>query len=169
MRDMLLPSVSNLSHNPLSPHHPSLSSSSPSVATLTTIPSTSISTLTLTLPPEESSPLKSDNHSILTNSESDLSSESPSRSSTCTNSSVTESPDTSNNPTDSRPIKKRRTENGIKEVREPVYPFFGSSYPPTTKLIALSCLEYLDGPSLYAMSCVNHLWCQAVMDDALWE
>ena len=51
----------------------------------------------------------------------------------------------------------------------PVYPFFGQNNHPTTKLIALSCLQYLDGPSLYSLSCVNHLWNQAVMDDALWE
>ena len=61
-----------------------------------------------------------------------------------------------------RPFKKCR-------VDEPIYSFFGSNLPPTTKVIALSCLEYLDGPSLYSMSCVNHLWNQAVMDDALWE
>jgi hypothetical protein len=49
-----------------------------------------------------------------------------------------------------------------------VYPFFGkNSYAP--KIIALRCLEYLDGPSLYNMSVVNSLWCQAALDDALWE
>jgi hypothetical protein len=69
---------------------------------------------------------------------------------------------------DSRPLKIQRVEQQT-EQREPVYPFFGPRLPPTTKLIALSCLEYLDGPSLYAMSCVNHLWSQAAMDDALWE
>jgi hypothetical protein len=68
----------------------------------------------------------------------------------------------------SQPLKKQRVEQDL-EQREPVYPFFGPYLPPTTKLIALSCLEYLDGPSLYAMSCVNHLWSQAAMDDALWE
>lgn len=57
----------------------------------------------------------------------------------------------------------------LKEKHEPVYPFFGGNLPPTTKIIALSCLEYLDGPSLYSVSCVNHLWNRAVMDDALWE
>jgi hypothetical protein len=64
-----------------------------------------------------------------------------------------------------RPVKKSRLDSD----KEPIYEFFGSNLPPTTKLIALSCLEYLDGPSLYSMSCVNHLWNQAVMDDALWE
>eukprot|EP00604_Paraphysomonas_vestita_P002865 CAMPEP_0174818112 /NCGR_PEP_ID=MMETSP1107-20130205/730_1 /TAXON_ID=36770 /ORGANISM="Paraphysomonas vestita, Strain GFlagA" /LENGTH=212 /DNA_ID=CAMNT_0016029527 /DNA_START=1499 /DNA_END=2140 /DNA_ORIENTATION=- len=55
------------------------------------------------------------------------------------------------------------------QQQEPLYPFFGGKLPPTSKLIALSCLQYLDGPSLYSISCVNHLWNQAVMDDALWE
>lgn len=68
-----------------------------------------------------------------------------------------------------QPEKRRRVENLSTGKFEPVYPFFGSKSVPTTKLIALSCLEYLDGPSLYSMSCVNHLWNQAVMDDALWE
>lgn len=55
------------------------------------------------------------------------------------------------------------------EKNEPLYPFFGDKIPPTSKLIALSCLQYFDGPSLYSISCVNKLWNQAVMDDALWE
>jgi hypothetical protein len=66
------------------------------------------------------------------------------------------------------PLKKRKVDFAIPEMTEPVYPFFGP-HRPTTKLIALSCLEYLDGPSLYSMSCVNRIWCQASMDDALWE
>lgn len=69
----------------------------------------------------------------------------------------------------SRPLKKRKVDDTFPDKKEPKYPFFGPSLPPTTKLIALSCLEYLDGPSLYSISCVNHLWCQAAMDDALWE
>lgn len=69
----------------------------------------------------------------------------------------------------SRPLKKRKVDNPLLEKREPLYPFFGPNLPPTTKLIALSCLEYLDGPSLYSLSCVNRLWSQAAMDDALWE
>lgn len=75
-----------------------------------------------------------------------------------------ESPDST-----SRPLKKRRVAFPVPQKREPMYPFFGSHRPPITKLIALSCLEYLDGPSLYSMSCVNRIWCQAAMDDALWE
>ena len=75
------------------------------------------------------------------------------------------SPDPENR---NRPLKKRRVDSVIFQKREPLYPFFGPERP-ITKLIALSCLEYLDGPSLYAMSCVNRIWCQAVMDDALWE
>lgn len=50
-----------------------------------------------------------------------------------------------------------------------VYPFFGEKVPATPKIIALRCLEFLDGPSLYNMSMVNTLWCKAAMDDALWE
>jgi hypothetical protein len=69
-----------------------------------------------------------------------------------------------------RPPKKSRLVLASQEKdQEPIYQFFGPNLPPTTKLIALSCLEYLDGPSLYSMSCVNHLWSQAAMDDALWE
>jgi hypothetical protein len=79
-------------------------------------------------------------------------------------SSSTTSPDDS-----SRPLKKCRVDGSTAAIPEPIYSFFGSDLPPTTKIIALSCLEYLDGPSLYSMSCVNHLWNQAVMDDALWE
>lgn len=102
---------------------------------------------------------------------SDTSFGSPSSTTTFTNSSITSSPDASSSSStnDFNPTKKRRIENNINEIREPVYPFFGMLSPPTTKIIALSCLEYLDGPGLYAMSCVNHLWNQAVMDDALWE
>jgi hypothetical protein len=84
-------------------------------------------------------------------------------------STATTSPDDSA----SRPFKKCRVDDSAGSAKgefpEPVYSFFGSNLPPTTKVLALSCLEYLDGPSLYSMSCVNHLWNQAVMDDALWE
>mmetsp|Transcript_1831 Transcript_1831/g.2901 ORF Transcript_1831/g.2901 Transcript_1831/m.2901 type:complete len:612 (+) Transcript_1831:86-1921(+) len=65
------------------------------------------------------------------------------------------------------PLKKRRV--SFEDSREPRYPFFGPKYPRTTKLTALRCLEYLDGPNLFAVSLVNRLWNQAAMDDALWE
>mmetsp|Transcript_12670 Transcript_12670/g.19099 ORF Transcript_12670/g.19099 Transcript_12670/m.19099 type:complete len:111 (+) Transcript_12670:1517-1849(+) len=68
---------------------------------------------------------------------------------------------------DSSPFKKIRISN--EKESEPRYPFFGPQCPRTTKVTALCCLEYLDGPSLYAVSVVNKLWSQAVMDDALWE
>ena len=67
-----------------------------------------------------------------------------------------------------RASKKQRKVKFAKKV-EPLYDFFGPNLPPTTKLTALRCLEFLDGKSLYAMSVVNQLWCKAVMDDALWE
>lgn len=50
-----------------------------------------------------------------------------------------------------------------------VYPFFGAGLPPTSKLIALKCLDFLEGKDIYAMSQVNTLWNAAAMDDALWE
>jgi hypothetical protein len=50
-----------------------------------------------------------------------------------------------------------------------VYPFFGADLPPTSKIIALKCLDFLEGKDIYAMSQVNHLWSHAAMDDALWE
>ena len=50
-----------------------------------------------------------------------------------------------------------------------VYPFFGEHLPPTSKVIALKCLDYLQGKDIYAMSQVNTLWSRAAMDDALWE
>lgn len=64
------------------------------------------------------------------------------------------------------PLKKRRV-----DVQQPVaeYPFFGPKCPRTTKLTALQCLEFLDGPNLFAVSLVNRLLNQAAMDDALWE
>jgi hypothetical protein len=49
------------------------------------------------------------------------------------------------------------------------YPFFGSSAPPTSKFIALKCLDYLSCHDLYTMSTVNSLWCSAATDEALWE
>jgi hypothetical protein len=64
------------------------------------------------------------------------------------------------------PLKKRRI-----DIHQPVaeYPFFGPKCPRTTKLTALQCLEFLDGPNLFAVSLVNRLLNQAAMDDALWE
>ena len=54
-------------------------------------------------------------------------------------------------------------------IIEPRYPFFGLHNHRTTKLTALRCLEFLDNKDLYSMSVVNKLWCQAALDDALWE
>lgn len=50
-----------------------------------------------------------------------------------------------------------------------VYPFFGPDLPPTTKFIALKCLDFLSCQDLYTMSTVNSLWCSAATDEALWE
>ena len=55
------------------------------------------------------------------------------------------------------------------QLLEPRYPFFGQDNHRATKLTALRCLEFLDNKDLYTMSVVNKLWCQAAMDDALWE
>ncbi len=66
---------------------------------------------------------------------------------------------------DVRPLKKRKVTARV----EPMYPFFGNQLPQTPKILALRCLEYLDGKSIYAMSLVNRLWSKASMDDALWE
>jgi len=49
------------------------------------------------------------------------------------------------------------------------YPFFGAGLPKTSKLIALKCLDFLEGKDIYSMSQVNSLWNSAAMDDALWE
>lgn len=62
------------------------------------------------------------------------------------------------------PLKKRK----IREVTI-VYPFFGPVAPSAPKIVALRCLEFLDGKSLYNMSVVNKLWSKAAMDPALWE
>lgn len=68
--------------------------------------------------------------------------------------------------TDDTPLKKRRT---FSIKTEPLYSFFGSTVEPTSKLVALRVLEYLDGKSLYSMSLANQLWSKTAMDDALWE
>lgn len=66
--------------------------------------------------------------------------------------------------------KKQRQVTFAPTARNPiVYPFFGQGHPATSKLIALKCLDYLEGKDIYAMSQVNSLWCSAAMDDALWE
>ncbi|CAE7795356.1 unnamed protein product, partial [Symbiodinium microadriaticum] len=64
------------------------------------------------------------------------------------------------------PLKKRRVDvqQGVAE-----YPFFGPKCPRMTKLTTLQCLEFLDGPNLFAVSLVSRLMNQAAMDDALWE
>ena len=62
------------------------------------------------------------------------------------------------------PFKKRKINESII-----TYPFFGINQPSAPKIVALRCLEYLDGPSLYNMSVVNTLWSKAAMDEALWE
>ncbi len=49
------------------------------------------------------------------------------------------------------------------------YPFFGEQLPAVSKVLALKCLDYLEGAEIYAMSQVNSLWSQAAVDDALWE
>jgi hypothetical protein len=64
------------------------------------------------------------------------------------------------------PAKKRQVKFAPIPI---VYPFFGSHLPATSKLIALKCLDFLEGKDIYAMSQVNTLWCAAAMDDALWE
>jgi hypothetical protein len=50
-----------------------------------------------------------------------------------------------------------------------VYPFFGPILPPAPKIVALKCLECLDGKDLYSASCVNKLWSYTAMDPAIWE
>ena len=66
------------------------------------------------------------------------------------------------------PMKKRRVDV---QQQQPIseYPFFGPKCPRTTKLTTLQCLEFLDGPNLFAVSLVSRLMNQAAMDDALWE
>jgi len=50
-----------------------------------------------------------------------------------------------------------------------LYQFFGIYLPEAPKIVALRCLEYLDGKNIYSMSLVSTLWNRACMDDALWE
>lgn len=64
-----------------------------------------------------------------------------------------------------RPLKKRRVKFAATLVK---YPFFGPNLPDAPKIIALRCLEMLDGPGLYSLSLVNSLWSAAAMDPALW-
>ena len=72
----------------------------------------------------------------------------------------------SNGSSKSAPTKKRQVKFAPIPI---VYPFFGAKLPETSKLIALKCLDYLQGKDIYAMSQVNTLWSRAAMDDALWE
>jgi len=65
-----------------------------------------------------------------------------------------------------RPLKKRRV---TKDGATPTFPFFGPHLPRTPKIIALRCFDFLDGKSIYSSSIVSSLWCQAALDDALWE
>lgn len=65
-----------------------------------------------------------------------------------------------------RPLKRRKY---VEEISEPVYPFFGEKLHFAPKSIALRCLEFLNGKDIYNTSLVNHLWCKAAMDNALWE
>jgi len=65
-----------------------------------------------------------------------------------------------------RPLKKRRVKFAAQVIK---YPFFGPGLPDTPKIIALRCLELLDGPGLYSLSLVNSIWSKAAMDPALWE
>lgn len=67
---------------------------------------------------------------------------------------------------ETRPLKRQRL---IGSEQDLMYPFFGEFLPYTPKLIAVRCLEFLNGSDMYNMSLVNHLWCKATMDDALWE
>eukprot|EP00600_Ochromonadales_sp_CCMP1393_P001864 CAMPEP_0174980524 /NCGR_PEP_ID=MMETSP0004_2-20121128/15398_1 /TAXON_ID=420556 /ORGANISM="Ochromonas sp., Strain CCMP1393" /LENGTH=980 /DNA_ID=CAMNT_0016232199 /DNA_START=22 /DNA_END=2965 /DNA_ORIENTATION=- len=62
--------------------------------------------------------------------------------------------------------KKRQVKFNVEPI---VYPFFGPNLPQISKVVALQCLECLDGKDLYSMSIVNTLWSTTVMDDALWE
>jgi len=50
-----------------------------------------------------------------------------------------------------------------------IYPFFGQGMPCAPKVVALRCLDFMDGPNIYAMSLVNSIWNKAAMDNALWE
>ena len=49
-----------------------------------------------------------------------------------------------------------------------VYPFFGESLPPCSKLVALTVLDHLGNQDIYSMSTVSSYWARASMDDALW-
>ena len=72
-----------------------------------------------------------------------------------------------NDPNDKPILLKKKT---VKFQPIPiVYPFFGSTLPMTSKLVALTCLDYLEGKDIYSMSQVSSLWAKAAMDDALWE
>ena len=71
-------------------------------------------------------------------------------------------------PDDSANCKSAKRRRVMKEVDEPMYPFFGENIL-APKSVALRCLEFLPGKDIYSTSLVNHLWCKAAMDNALWE
>ena len=50
-----------------------------------------------------------------------------------------------------------------------VYPYFGSEVAQVPKIVALRCLEYLEGTDFYSVSVMNNLWCKTALDPALWE
>ena len=50
-----------------------------------------------------------------------------------------------------------------------VYPYFGSEVKQMPKIIALRCLEFLEGKDFYNVSILNNLWCKTALDPALWE
>ena len=62
-------------------------------------------------------------------------------------------------------IVKKRKMNEIKIV----YPYFGQDLPRAPKIIALRCLEFLEGKDFYHMSVLNNLWSKTSIDPALWE
>jgi hypothetical protein len=74
-----------------------------------------------------------------------------------------QSSDSNNNSCDTSPC------SSVMSNTPPLYYFFGTNSQPLPKITALRCLEYLDGKDIYSISVVNRLWCQASMDDALWE
>lgn len=49
------------------------------------------------------------------------------------------------------------------------YPFFGPTMPQMPKIVALQCLDFLNGRDLNSMSVVNSIWAAAATDNALWE
>lgn len=140
---------------------------------LTTQPphSTAKSAPTTTRPPSASS---SHSHSAAPPSSSSsqraatAATSSSSSASTVSSSSVVSSPGELS--VDSNGPRTRAKNKKVRFATTPVvYPFFGPDLPPTTKFIALKCLDFLSCKDLYTMSTVNSLWCSAATDEALWE